>query len=207
MLWQPRHTDGLKHRSRQTAGRAMRGSGCSGDQGEGGGPDSSETPSLSPHGLHRASVAWETGSFTLQALGSAISMPPSSHPLPQQQTPCVLGPPPYSEPGLFKKIFFGHMQDPSSPARDQTCVPCIGRHSPNHWTAREAPEPGVFLVPVPWLCTSSAGSALTTPSLPTTPPCPITSLVLPSLSSNCVHLLICRLYVQQFGPHLSCQAL
>ena len=29
--------------------------------------------------------------------------------------------------------------DLSSPARDQTCVPCIGRHILNHWTTREVP--------------------------------------------------------------------
>ena len=28
----------------------------------------------------------------------------------------------------------------SSRARDQTCVPCIGRYILNHWTAREVPE-------------------------------------------------------------------
>ena len=31
------------------------------------------------------------------------------------------------------------MWDPSSPSRDRTCTPCIGRRSPNHWTAREVP--------------------------------------------------------------------
>ena len=29
------------------------------------------------------------------------------------------------------------MWDPSSPTRDQTRTPCIGRRSLNHWTARE----------------------------------------------------------------------
>ena len=28
----------------------------------------------------------------------------------------------------------------SSQAKDQTRVPCIGRHIPNHWTAKEVPE-------------------------------------------------------------------
>ena len=30
------------------------------------------------------------------------------------------------------------MWDPSSPTRDQTHTPCIGRRSPNHWTARKS---------------------------------------------------------------------
>ena len=28
----------------------------------------------------------------------------------------------------------------SSPTRDQTCIPCVGRQIPNHWTTREVPE-------------------------------------------------------------------
>ena len=28
----------------------------------------------------------------------------------------------------------------SSSTRDQTCAPCSGRQSPNHWTTREVPE-------------------------------------------------------------------
>ena len=32
------------------------------------------------------------------------------------------------------------MWDLSSPTRDQTCVPCIGRQILNHWTAREVPN-------------------------------------------------------------------
>ena len=31
------------------------------------------------------------------------------------------------------------MWDLSSPTRDRTCTPCIGRRSLNHWTAREVP--------------------------------------------------------------------
>ena len=31
------------------------------------------------------------------------------------------------------------MWDLSSPTRDQTCVPCIGRWILNHWTTRKAP--------------------------------------------------------------------
>ena len=31
----------------------------------------------------------------------------------------------------------------SSPTRDQTRIPCIGRQSLNHWTAREVP-PALF---------------------------------------------------------------
>ena len=30
--------------------------------------------------------------------------------------------------------------DLSSPTRDQTCVPCIGRWILNHWTTREAQD-------------------------------------------------------------------
>ena len=32
------------------------------------------------------------------------------------------------------------MWDLSSPARDRTCTPCIGRECLNHWTAREGPK-------------------------------------------------------------------
>ena len=32
------------------------------------------------------------------------------------------------------------MWDLTSPTRNWTCTPCIGRWSPNHWTAREVPE-------------------------------------------------------------------
>ena len=44
------------------------------------------------------------------------------------------------------------MCDLSSPSRDQTHTPCIGRQSPNHWTTREVakslpPLPGSFLPP------------------------------------------------------------
>ena len=39
------------------------------------------------------------------------------------------------------------MWDPSSPTRDRTHTPCIGRRSPNHWTAREVPV-SIFLVKV-----------------------------------------------------------
>ena len=39
--------------------------------------------------------------------------------------------------------FFGHrpkcMWNLSSPTRDGTCIPCIGRRSLNHWTTREVP--------------------------------------------------------------------
>ena len=33
----------------------------------------------------------------------------------------------------------GKIQDLSSPARYQTCTPCIGRHSLHHWTSRGVP--------------------------------------------------------------------
>ena len=32
------------------------------------------------------------------------------------------------------------MWDLSSPTRDQTCIPCIGRQRLNHWTARKVPS-------------------------------------------------------------------
>ena len=31
------------------------------------------------------------------------------------------------------------IHDFSSPTRDQTCIPCIGRQILNHWTTREVP--------------------------------------------------------------------
>ena len=34
------------------------------------------------------------------------------------------------------------MWDLSSPTRDQTCTPCTGKGSLDHWTARRAPPPG-----------------------------------------------------------------
>ena len=42
---------------------------------------------------------------------------------------------------LFYVLFFWprDMWDPSSPTRDWTCTPCIGKRSLNHWTAREVP--------------------------------------------------------------------
>ena len=36
------------------------------------------------------------------------------------------------------------MWDPSSPTRDRTCIPCIGRQILNHWTTREVPQKSVF---------------------------------------------------------------
>ena len=45
---------------------------------------------------------------------------------------------------LFLGFFFFFwpwgMWDLSSPARDWTCSPCIGRQSLHHWTAREVPK-------------------------------------------------------------------
>ena len=32
------------------------------------------------------------------------------------------------------------MWDPSSPTRDWTCVPCVGRQTLTHWTTREVPD-------------------------------------------------------------------
>ena len=37
------------------------------------------------------------------------------------------------------------MWDLISPTRDRTRTPCIGRRSPNHWTAREVPVNVFFL--------------------------------------------------------------
>ena len=47
------------------------------------------------------------------------------------------------------------MWDLSSPTRDRTCVPCIGRRILNHWTAREVPAFG-FLNLLP--CEGSRGA-------------------------------------------------
>ena len=52
------------------------------------------------------------------------------------------------------------MWDLSSPTRDRTCVPCIGRHILNHWTTSEVPGDSFLLAtghmypvinPVIWL--------------------------------------------------------
>ena len=40
------------------------------------------------------------------------------------------------------------MWDLSSLTRDRTLSPCIGRQSPNHWTAREVPKVTLFLTAV-----------------------------------------------------------
>ena len=47
---------------------------------------------------------------------------------------------------LFCVLFFWPqgMWDLSSPTRDRTCTPCIGRWSLNHWTTREVPGVHVF---------------------------------------------------------------
>ena len=37
-------------------------------------------------------------------------------------------------------IWLQGMWDLSSLTRDQTCTPCTGRQSLNHWTTREAPD-------------------------------------------------------------------
>ena len=37
-----------------------------------------------------------------------------------------------------------NMWDPISPARDQTCTPCIGRWRVNHWTARKSLDASVL---------------------------------------------------------------
>ena len=37
-------------------------------------------------------------------------------------------------------FWLGGMWGLSSPTRDQTCTPCTGRRSPNHWTAGETPQ-------------------------------------------------------------------
>ena len=44
------------------------------------------------------------------------------------------------------------MWDLSSPTRDRTRTPCIGRRSLNHWTAREVPKCGNLKIK--WLTTS-----------------------------------------------------
>ena len=41
---------------------------------------------------------------------------------------------------LYVLVFWPRgMWDPSSPARDGTHTPCIGRQNLNHWTARDVP--------------------------------------------------------------------
>ena len=39
-------------------------------------------------------------------------------------------------PGLGCPVALWHL---SSPTRDQTCIPCVGRWILNHWTTREVP--------------------------------------------------------------------
>ena len=42
---------------------------------------------------------------------------------------------------IFVLVFWPQdMWDLSSPTRDWTCTPCIGRRSLNHWTARDVPK-------------------------------------------------------------------
>ena len=45
---------------------------------------------------------------------------------------------------LLQHDVFSIMWDLSSPTRDQTCVSCIGRQIPDHWTTREVPIPNSF---------------------------------------------------------------
>ena len=40
---------------------------------------------------------------------------------------------------MFLAFWTGGMWYLSSPTRDRTCTPCIGRQSLNHWTTREVP--------------------------------------------------------------------
>ena len=44
----------------------------------------------------------------------------------------------FSDCGIRAQLPQG-MWDLSSWTRDRTCVPCIGRQTPNHWTTRETP--------------------------------------------------------------------
>ena len=48
---------------------------------------------------------------------------------------------PKSVPALVPVNFLAEsdMRDLSSPTKDQTCAPCFGRQSLNHWTARKVP--------------------------------------------------------------------
>ena len=41
---------------------------------------------------------------------------------------------------MFWFFWLQAMWDLSSPTRDRTCTPCIGRQRLNHWTAREVPQ-------------------------------------------------------------------
>ena len=45
---------------------------------------------------------------------------------------------------LLQHAVFSSMWDLSSPTRDQTCVSCIGRQIPDHWTTRDVPIPNSF---------------------------------------------------------------
>ena len=58
------------------------------------------------------------------------------------------------------------MWDISSPTRDQTHTPCIGRQSLNHWTAREVPRTSVLTVRQNLVSASSSKTFQTPPTLP-----------------------------------------
>ena len=46
---------------------------------------------------------------------------------------------------MFWSFWPRGMWDLSSPTRDRTRTPCIGRRSLNHWTSRDAPLPHIWL--------------------------------------------------------------
>ena len=52
------------------------------------------------------------------------------------------------------------MWDLRSPTRDQTCTPCIGRWSPNHWTTREVPGPTLLATALSSFDVQDPGSKL-----------------------------------------------
>jgi len=47
------------------------------------------------------------------------------------------------------------MWDPSSPSRDQTCIPCIGRQILHPWATRDIPASAEEAGPVRGGCTDS----------------------------------------------------
>ena len=66
------------------------------------------------------------------------------------------------------------MWDLSSPTRDQTPTPCIGRWSPNHWTTREGPLWSFSCLSAcspSWSCTESLRWFISKPLLQAWCPC------------------------------------
>ena len=79
----------------------------------------------------------------------------------------------------LKNFFFGHsLWDLSSPARDRTCVPCIGMHNLSYWTPMGVPFlllslKSKNLSKTPWTCCTAESPML----CPTIPPALLTLAV------------------------------